>query len=302
VERFNTAPAMETNLNLVSLRVKCPVCGHSLMDEKRLVDNCPSIRMKIAIGENEGIIHLSSVYESYNYVCNIENPDGEVIRLFCEHCNSEIKCTAECELCKSCMISLDLELGGSVSICSRIGCKNHFVKFVDFSFALKQFYVDEGHEGRPYLEDMKEALAKEKPLNEEEEHVAIMKTGTFLQTYCPHCKKSLIEKGSIKLHIHRGEERGHLLLSPYLNVFNSKTTIRIPEDEFIGDLYCIHCHKPLLVEGEKCGECGSEIARLTVSASKRLVDFYICARKGCRWHGLSKEDLNDIRLEDSLEW
>ena len=200
------------------------------------------------------------------------------------------------------MISLDLELGGSLSICSKIGCKNHFVKFVDFTFALKKFYIDEDYLGRPFVDDMKTALAEKKPLNEEEEHIEIMKTGTFLQTYCPHCKKSLIKKGSIQLHIHRGKERGFLVLSPYLNVFNSKTTIRIPEDEMIGDLYCFHCHKPLLVEGGKCGDCGSEIAKLVVGASKRLVDFHICAKKGCRWHGLSKEDLNDIRLEDSLEW
>lgn len=293
---------METSLNLISLRVKCPVCGHSLMDESRLVDNCPSIKMRIAIGETEGIIHLSSVYESYNYLCSIETPEGENIRLFCRHCNSEIKSSSECDVCRSGMISLDLELGGSVSICSRIGCQNHFVKFVDFSFALKKLYIEAGHLGRPFVEDMNTALAEQKPLDEEEEQVEIMRTGTFLQTYCPHCKKSLIEKGSIKLHIHRGEERGHLLLSPYLNVFTSKTTIRIPEDEFIGDLYCTHCHEPLLVEGGKCGDCGSEIAKLVVSARKRLVDFHICARKGCRWHGLSKEDLNDIRLEDSVEW
>ena len=293
---------MEKVPDLISLRVKCPTCGHSVMDEKRLVDNCPGIKLKIAIGDNEGIIHLSSVYESYNYLCNIETPEGELIKLFCPHCNSEIKCSSNCDVCKSGMITLDLELGGSVSVCSRIGCQNHFVKFVDFSFALKKFYIDEDHMGRPFVEDMKTALADKKPLNEEEEHVEIMKTGTFLHTYCPHCKKSLIENGSIKMHIHRGEERGHLLLSPYLNVFTSKTTIRIPEDEFIGDLYCIHCHKPLMVEGGKCGECGSEIAKLVVSASKRLVDFHICAKKGCRWHGLSKEDLNDIRLEDSLEW
>lgn len=293
---------METNPNLISLGIKCPICGHSLMDEKRLVDNCPSVRLKIMIGEEEGIIHLSSVYESYNYMCSLDTPEGKNIRLFCEHCNSEIPSTAECDVCNSGMMSLDLELGGSVSICSRIGCKNHFVKFVDFSFALKQFYVDEGYLGRPYLEDMQTALAEKKPLNEEEEQVEIMKTGTFLQAYCPHCHKSLIEKGMIKLHIHRGEERGHLMLSPFLNVFTSKTTIRIPEDEFIGDLYCIHCHKPLMVEGGKCEECGSEIARLMVSASSRLVEFHICSKKGCRWHGLSKEDLNDIRLEDSLEW
>jgi ssDNA-binding Zn-finger/Zn-ribbon topoisomerase 1 len=293
---------METNLDLISLRVKCPVCGHSLMDESRMVDNCPSIKLKIAVGDREGFIHMSSVYESYNYLCSIECPEGEEIKLYCPQCSSQIKSSADCEICKSHMISLDLELGGSVSICSRIGCENHFVKFVDFSFALKQFYIDESYKGRPFVEDMTTALAAKKPLNEEEEKVEIIKTGTFLQTYCPHCKKSLHENGSIKLHIHRGEERGHLILSPYLNVFNSKTTIRIPEDEFIGDLYCWHCHKPLLVEGGKCEECGSEIARLIVSASKRLVDFHICAKKGCRWHGLSKEDLNDIRLQDSLEW
>jgi len=57
-----------------------------------------------------------------------------------------------------------------------------------------------------------------------------------------------------------------------------------------------------LVEGGKCGECGSEIAKITVSARKRLVDFHICGKKGCRWHGLSRDDMNDIRLEDSLEW
>ena len=30
--------------------------------------------------------------------------------------------------------------------------------------------------------------------------------------------------------------------------------------------------------------------------------FYICSRKGCTWHGLNKNDLENIRLEDSLEW
>ncbi len=134
--------------------------------------------------------------------------------------------------------------------------------------------------GRPFVEDMKTALAEKKPLNEEEEDVEIMKTGTFLQTYCPHCKKSLLENGSIKLHIHRGEERGHLLLSPYLNVFTSKTTIRIPEDEFIGDLYCWHCHLPLLVEGGKCGECGSEIAKLVVICQQAPGRFpYLCQER-----------------------
>lgn len=293
---------MKTNFDLISLKVKCPVCGHSLMDEKRLVDNCPSIRLKITIGEVEGTIYLSSVYESYNFLCDIETPDNELVRLHCPHCSSEMESSSECEVCASPMIPLDLDLGGTVSICSRVGCTNHFVKFVDFSFALKKLYVDGGYMGRPFVKDMTVPLREKASPSEEDEQIEIMRTGTYLDSYCPHCKKSLIEKGSIKLHVHREDKRGFLMLSPYLNVFTSKTTIRIPEDEFIGDLFCFHCHRSLLVEGGRCGECGSEIARITVSARKRLVDFYICAKKGCRWHGLSKEDLNDIRLEDSLEW
>ena len=124
---------MEAVPDLISLRVKCPVCGHSVMDEKRLVDNCPSLKLKISIGDKEGIINLSSVYESYNFLCNIETLDGENFKLSCPHCSSEIKSSSDCDICKSDMISLDLELGGTVSICSKIGCQNHFVKFVDFS-------------------------------------------------------------------------------------------------------------------------------------------------------------------------
>ena len=272
------------------------------MDDQLLVDNCPSIKLKIGTAGKEGTINLSSVYESCNFQCDIETPQNEIIRLNCPHCSSDIKSNTECDVCKSPMIPLDLELGGTVSICSKLGCTNHFVKFVDFTFALKKLYMEEGHMGRPFVNDMTIPLKEKAPLSEEDEHIEIMKTGTFLHSFCPHCKKSLIDTGSIKLHLHRGDKRGFLLLSPYLNVFTSRTTIRIPEDEFIGDLYCIHCHKSLLVEDGKCDECGSEIAKITVSASKRLVDFHICAKKGCRWHGLSKEDLNDIRLEDSLEW
>ena len=41
---------------------------------------------------------------------------------------------------------------------------------------------------------------------------------------------------------------------------------------------------------------------MVVGATSRLVDFYVCSKKGCTWHGLSREDMNDIRLEQSLEW
>jgi hypothetical protein len=288
--------------NLISLRVNCPVCGHSLMDNDRPVDNCPSIRLKVDVGKKSGVINLSSVWESLNYVCTIETPKKEIPKLSCPHCNSAFKGKADCQVCDAPMIPLDLELGGDVCICSRMGCRSHFVKFVDFSFALKQLYIDAGYQGRPYVEDMSLTPKKKVPVTEEEEHIEIMRTGTFLQTYCPHCKKSLIHEGSIKLKIDRGKKEGFLMLSPYLNIFTSRSTIRLTEDEIMANIRCFHCDHSLEISGMMCGECGSRVARVVVGATRRLVDFHICSKKGCTWHGLSREDMNDIRLEESLEW
>ena len=293
---------MEELPNLVSLRVKCPVCGHSLMDEKRPVDNCPSIQLKVEVGEKSGVINLSSVWESFNYVCTIDTPKKEILKLSCPHCNSSIRGKADCEVCSAPMVSLDLEVGGDVCICSRMGCKSHFVKFVDFSFALKKLYIPAGFQGRPYVEDMSLIGKKRDPINEEEANIELMRSGTFLNTYCPHCKKSLIDEGSIKLKIDRGDKEGFLMLSPYLNIFTSRSTIRLTEDQIMANIRCFHCNQSLEIKDEVCGECGSIVARVVVGATRRLVDFYICAKKGCTWHGLSREDMDDIRLEQSLEW
>jgi len=272
------------------------------MDEKRLVDNCPSIKLNIKIGEKSGVINLSSVWESFNFICSIDTPKNEIIQCTCPHCNSDVKCDSVCNVCEAPMVHLDLDLGGDACICSRMGCKNHFAKFVDFSFALKQLYVDSRMGARPYVEDMSLPKLKKRPATEEEERTDLMRTGTFLMSYCPHCKKSLIEENSIKLKVDRGDKSGFLMLSPYLNIFTSRSTIRLPEDKLIADIKCMHCDHSLMMEEQKCNDCGSETARIVVGATSRLVDFYICSKKGCTWHGLSREDMGDIRLEESLEW
>ena len=248
------------------------------------------------------MINLSSVWESFNYVCTIETPKKEILKLSCPHCNSVIKGKKDCEVCSAPIVRLDLEVGGDVRICSRMGCKSHFVKFVDFSFALKKLYIKAGYQGRPYVEDMTTIGKKKGPVTEEEERIEIMRSGTFLQSYCPQCKKSLIQDGSIKLKIDRGSKEGFLMLSPYLNIFTSRSTIRLTEDEIMANIRCFHCDESLEITGEVCGECGSRVARMVVGAASRLVDFYVCTKKGCTWHGLSREDMDDIRLEQSLEW
>ncbi|MEZ5084011.1 MAG: hypothetical protein R2750_11270 [Bacteroidales bacterium] len=58
----------------VALSLKCRFCGESLMDNKTLVDNEPSINLHVKYQDKHGEIHLSSIYGSYNYKCNIDIP------------------------------------------------------------------------------------------------------------------------------------------------------------------------------------------------------------------------------------
>ncbi len=288
---------------LISLKVNCPVCGESLMDEKIKVDNCPSYKLKIKVGEKEGIMNLSSVWESYNYLCDIETPENSIVKVFCSHCNSEIISNTVCEVCDAPMIAFDLDIGGKIDICSRVGCKNHFVKFVDFTFALKNLFDESELSGMPYYRKMTiSSKGSDTALSHEEEKIEIIKSGTFLHAFCPHCRKTLIENNMIKLKVGKGKKVGYIMLSPYLNVFTSKSTIYLQEGKEIGGLRCFHCDTSLMVKNHPCEECGSEVFKIEISARTKLLNFYLCSKKGCRWHGLSKEDLNDIRLEDSLEW
>ncbi|OYT14156.1 MAG: hypothetical protein B6I19_01370 [Bacteroidetes bacterium 4572_114] len=198
------------------------------------------------------------------------------------------------------MINFNLDMGGRVSICSRNGCQNHAVEFEDLSLALKKLYQEYGSGEKKHQKslDLRTGLSPEG--NKPSETDEILETGTFLNAYCPHCRKSLVDNNMLKIKIKNGVE-GFLLLSPYLNVFTSKSTIFLPEDKTINDLMCFHCGTSLISK-KKCEKCGSPTAKISITARTKFIDFYICTKKGCRWHGLGEEDLYEIRLEDSDEW
>jgi ssDNA-binding Zn-finger/Zn-ribbon topoisomerase 1 len=270
------------------------------MDEEQKIDNEPAIHLKVKCKGNSGDIWLSSIYGSYNYKSTIDLPKNEIAEFDCPECHEKLMSKNECLTCGAEMIPFYLDMGGKVSICSRSGCKNHFVEFEDLSIALRKFYQEYGYSGK-----LPEIPREERHFDPEQvkrdERREILQTGTFLHTYCPHCRKSLIENDMLKLKIKNGEE-GLLMLSPYLNVFSSKSTVFLPEDKVVSDLSCPHCNHTLILSDQDCGKCGSPVARINVSARTKLIDFYICTKKGCKWHGLSESDLYEIRLEDSVEW
>lgn len=287
--------------NFISLVVNCPICSKNLMDQKNQVDNEPSINLIIGTEKEKGMIWLSSVYGSYNYSSEVEIPNGEIASFHCPHCQTSLNSKVVCNVCEAPMVDFDLDMGGRVSICSRSGCKNHAVAFEDLTVALKKFYEEYGFRRHEYPKNLDLRTQGASVKDGFDENAETIETGTFLQAYCPKCRKSLVENEMLRLLITNGEE-GELLLSPYLNVFSSKSTIFLPEDKTVNDLKCPHCTDSLINPEKECGECGSPVARILISARTKFIEFYICTKKGCRWHGLNEEDLYEIKLEDSNDW
>jgi len=283
----------------LALKIKCPSCCKSLMDHQNKLDGYPSIALEAECNGNRGWLRLSPVYGSYDIESEFEIPDSSIARIFCSQCHSELKSATPCDFCQAPMVPLMLEEGGKIFTCSRRGCKKHFLEFEDINKALATFYDNYALGGS----EQTTRLSVKKCAAEELDAKEIINNGSFLQSYCPQCKHTLIGNGSLtfKVIANDGKE-GLLLLSPYLNVFTNRSTIDIPHGEQVKDLQCPHCGQSLIEKDRKCGECGSRTAKTTVGAMHKLISFYICLRKGCTWHGLSDEDTKLILLEDSKEW
>lgn len=126
----------------------------------------------------------------------------------------------------------------------------------------------------------------------------VLGSGSYLNSYCPHCKMSLINDNLLILKVEKLDgEMGILYMSPYLNVFTHTTTIKIPEKAPVKDIKCIYCDHSLIHPDRKCPKCSSDLVQINVSAMRKLIDFYFCSRKGCEWHGLTKADERRIKLK-----
>lgn len=124
----------------LGFEVNCPHCKKSLMDPYRQINNKPSIRVRISINDQIGTVRLSSVYGDYDFVSDLTVNKGDIAVFICPHCEKELNTKEECTECGAPMIDFKLSIGGKVCICSRSGCRNHSVGFVDLSSALNSFY------------------------------------------------------------------------------------------------------------------------------------------------------------------
>jgi len=112
------------------------------MDYTHYLNSKPSIKLHIEVKGKSGAINLCSSYGCYEKVSNVELVENEIARLSCPSCKKELPSPTKCEACGAPLVSLVLEKGGKVHVCSRIGCKKHFVSFEDIYDTLTQFYKE----------------------------------------------------------------------------------------------------------------------------------------------------------------
>ncbi len=126
----------------------------------------------------------------------------------------------------------------------------------------------------------------------------VIPSGSRLECFCPHCASSLVEGEHLRLEMLNGRgERGTLLLSPFLNVFDSSSTLQEGKGEEAQDLFCPHCRASLKDMARRCEACGSAAARFHAEIDDERIDFFICLRKDCHWHGISEKARSRLILE-----
>ncbi len=131
--------------------------------------------------------------------------------------------------------------------------------------------------------------------------VKYLKFATYLNAYCPHCRKSFnVKTMDEDVLDFRGMFKGQevmIKLSPYLDVFDKWSSIPLEDGIVLDDFICSYCKKSLVVGEPRCGVCGSPVAEMIISAYAKLIPFFICLKKGCEWHGLTKADEHYIKLK-----
>lgn len=125
---------------MIVVKVRCPHCKKSLMDNKKIIDGEQAIMVKLTYAGKKGTLYLSPVYGSYNIETEIDVPKGKIAGFRCPHCGADLKSTRKCEICNASMVAFELKDGGIVQICSRRGCRKHLIEFEDPSKELELFY------------------------------------------------------------------------------------------------------------------------------------------------------------------
>ncbi|MBP7865622.1 MAG: hypothetical protein KA419_06695 [Acidobacteria bacterium] len=261
-------------------RCFCPHCHMSLIESDNIVMTV------VRPGGERGVLTLSPYLNVFESTSTVRLPEGEEVEDFiCPHCAKSLKEPEKrCGACGAHIMTLLARVETEVfdfHICMRKSCYWHGIT----------------------TEKREKLLLEMAGFRKPGDHVEMIRTGTKLQCFCPNCKASLVKGEDLVVHILGTDGRiGELRLSPYLNVFRNECSIFIPPGAEVEDMICPQCKGSLWLNDKRCEVCDSKAAKMRIRASVLDLDFYICMRDQCHWHGLSEGDRQRILLDESLEW
>lgn len=125
---------------MIPLKLKCPYCNESLMDDAVPIANHPSVKLAINHYGKKGMIHLCSIYGNHERVSTLNIPDGEVVRINCPNCEANLASNVQCIKCGAPMAHIRPMAGGTIHFCTRAGCTKSKVAFDDLESELEAFY------------------------------------------------------------------------------------------------------------------------------------------------------------------
>jgi NADH:ubiquinone oxidoreductase subunit E len=128
--KSRAAAAAGDNGPVFPVDVNCPSCQGSLMDDRFLIQERPSVKVDISFDSHLSSIRISSFYGRYEAFSESEIPVDTIVKFFCPHCRAELVCSWNCSRCDAPMAEMAVRGGGKVRVCSRRGCtgsKSHML-------------------------------------------------------------------------------------------------------------------------------------------------------------------------------
>ena len=113
---------------LVVKNLFCPN-KHSLITDRVKFNGHSGILIKIQKKQKTGLLALSPVYGEQNRISlDIDLSSGEILRLFCPACDTELPIHTPCSICGANLVSFfltrDVDYANCIGICNRVDCVN----------------------------------------------------------------------------------------------------------------------------------------------------------------------------------
>lgn len=120
----------------------CPN-GCSVMNPNKILSGKPAITVMVRNRGATGVIHFDPYYGNFDYECDIELKQDDIVGVYCPHCQVSLSVEEMCRFCEVPMFAIHLPDGGEVRACPTVGCHNHELTIVDMDDQLAEYFSDE---------------------------------------------------------------------------------------------------------------------------------------------------------------